>query len=113
MSNVTNLIISFSIIEDEISRINEVNLFHNNGLNFEIKSANFEEEKKNVFGKESENRWYGGSKKLETPLYIGAFNNLDLRGLIKYCQKIEWIEPENVQIIVKEQDSDKFIIETL
>ena len=109
MSEVTNLIISFSIGEDETSRINEVNLFFNNGRGFKINSADFEEGT-NWLGKENRKRWYGGTKMLETPLYVGAFNHLDLEGLIEHMKELEWEEPENVQLIVKLQEADKFEI---
>jgi len=109
MSEVTNLIISFSVGEDEKLRIKEVNLFSNNGRGFTINSADFEEGS-NWLRKENRKRWYGGSKMLETPLYIGAFNHLDLEGLINHMKQIKWEEPENVQLILKEQDSDKFRI---
>lgn len=105
MSEVTNLIISFSIEEDEKSRINEVNTFFNNGRGFKIISADFERGT-NWLGKENRKRWYGGSKMLETPLYIGAFNHLDLEGLILHMKMIDWKEPENVQLILKEQHSE-------
>ncbi|MEQ8531912.1 MAG: hypothetical protein RIB86_08670 [Imperialibacter sp.] len=106
MSKVTNLIISFSIGEDEAARVEEINMFHNNGRGFKIVSADFESVS-DVDGKERK-RWYGGSKCLETPLYIGAYNHLDIQGLEEHLNSIEWGEPENVQIFLKEQDSDKF-----
>ena len=109
MSEVTNLIISFSIGEDEKSRISEVNLFFNNGRGFKINSADFEEGR-NWRGKPNRKRWYGGSKMLETPLYLGAFNHLDIEGLIEHLKEIDWEEPENVQLIVKTQESDTFKI---
>lgn len=109
MSVVTNLIISFSVLEDEKSRIGEVNAFFNNGRGFKINSADFEEEE-SWPEKGSGKRWYGGSKILETPLYIGVYNHLDLEGLVAYMKTIEWEEPENVQLIVKEQGADKFKI---
>ena len=109
MSEVTNLIISFSNGEDERNRINEVNSFFNNGQGFKINSADFEKGT-NWLGKENRKRWYGGSKMLETPLYLGAFNHLELQGLIDHIKEIDWEEPENVQLIVKTQDSDKFMI---
>tara|TARA_R110000765_G_scaffold235758_1_gene338702 strand:- start:5579 stop:5920 length:342 start_codon:yes stop_codon:yes gene_type:complete len=109
MSEVTSLIISFSIGEDEKSRMNEVNLFLNNGRGFKINSADFEEGT-NWLGKENRKRRYGGSKMLEIPLYMGAFNHLDLEGLIDHMKELEWEEPENVQLMVKVQESDKFEI---
>ncbi len=109
MSEVTNLIISFSIIEDEKGRVSDLDLFFNNGRGFKVASADFESvnDNKNELYKK---RWYGGSKVLETPLYVGAYNHLDLDGLIEHVKDIDWIEPENVQLIVKSQDSDKFEI---
>ena len=107
MSEVTNMILSFSIGEDESSSINEINLFSNNGRGFNIVSADFEEGG-NWVGKENQNRWYGGSKHLETPLYIGAFNNLDIEAFIQLLKGIKWEEPDNVQVILKEQNSNKF-----
>ena len=61
-------------------------------------------------GKENRKRWYGGTKMLETPLYVGAFNHLDLEGLIEHMKEVKWEEPENVQLIVKLQEADKFEI---
>lgn len=109
MSEVTNLIISFSVGEDEISRIGKVNTFFNNGREFNIISADFERAK-DWLGIEKREKWYGGSKMLETPLYVGAFNSLDLEGLLEHMKALDWNEPENVQLIVKDQFSDKFKI---
>lgn len=109
MSEVTNLILSFSNVEDEKSRIYEVNLFFNNGRGFQIESADFEEGE-DRFGKKNKKRWYGGSKFLETPLYIGAFNHLDFDGLKDHLRDIEWEQPESVQLIVKGPDSNIFEI---
>lgn len=109
MSNVTNLIISFSIVEDEKNRMREVNAFQNNGHGFKINSADFQPEA-NWIGQKSKKRWYGGSNMLETPLYVGAYEDLDIEGLVHHMKMIEWEELENVQLIMKEQDSDKFKI---
>lgn len=113
MSDVTNLILTFSISEDEISKVQEINCFWNNGRGFNLISADFERGQ-TLFGKENEKRWYGGDKKLETPLFIGAYNHLDLDGLIEFLKGLEWNRPENVQLIVKEEGSEKFrLIELL
>jgi len=106
MSVVTNLILSFSIGEDEISRVDEINLFHNNGRGFKLASADFEIE----INQDSNKAWYGGSKFLGTPLYIGAYNHLDIEGLIEYLKIINWKYPESVQLFLKEEESDKFRI---
>ena len=108
MSEVTNLIISFSIMEDEISRTLDLDLFFNNGRDFKVVSADYQAD--NDKKGQDRQRWYGGSKALETPLFIGAYNHLDLDGLIEHLKNIDWEEPENVQLIVKSQHSDKFKI---
>lgn len=54
--------------------------------------------------------WYGGSKMLEQPLYVGAFNYLDLDALVAHIRGLTFREPENVQLIVCEQDDDRFRI---
>jgi hypothetical protein len=106
MSEVTNLIISFSVIEDEKSRIKDINSFYNNGRDFKIISADYQSQNKIINTK----RWYGGSKKLETPLYIGAFNSLNTEELIAFMKNLDWEDPSNVQLITKEHNSDKFKI---
>ena len=109
MSEVTNLIFTFSNSEDEERRIREVNLFNLNGNNLDLVSADFLRGT-NVFRKNNRKSWYGGSKFLETPLYIGAYNHFDLQGFIDYLKLIEWEEIDKVQIIVKEQNDDQFKI---
>ena len=106
MSFVTNLILSFSIREDEKSRVDELNLFQNNGRGFELVSVDFERE----INPESDRTWYGGSKFLETPLFIGAYNHLDIDGLIEHLKIVNWEYPEDVQLFLKEQEFDTFKI---
>lgn len=99
MSVVTNLIFSFCICEDEEERAKEVNRY-------------FADSKPLVSVEYDESYWYGGTKALETPIYIGAFNYtcFDLDEFIHHVKSIEWRYPEMVQIIVQEQDDDKFRI---
>lgn len=106
MSFVTNLMLSFSIGEDEKSRVDELNLFHNNGKGFELVSVDFERE----LNPESDITWYGGSKFLETPLFVGAYNHLDIEGLMEHLKIVNWEYPQGVQLFLKEPDSDKFKI---
>ena len=108
MSVVTNLILSFSISEDEQSRVEEINTFFNNGRGFKLVSADFERKLADDYYEAK--TWYGGSKHLETPLFVGAYNHLDIDGLIDHLKSVNWEEPENVQLILKPQDADKFEI---
>ena len=108
MSVVTNLILSFSVSEDERSREKEINSFYNNGRNFKIISADFERNEAEDYYEVK--TWYAGSKYLETPLYVGAYNHLDIDGLIEHLKKVHWEEPKSVQLIIKRQESDIFEI---
>ena len=95
-------------MEDEISRQSDLDLFFNNGKGFKVVSADFQstQDQEDL----EKTRWYGGSKCLETPLYIGAYNHLDLDGLVEHIKNIDWEEPENVQVMFKNQNSNKFKI---
>jgi hypothetical protein len=54
--------------------------------------------------------WYGGTKMLECHLAIGAFNYLDLEGLRAHLETVPWRYPEDVQLMVKGQWSDRFTV---
>jgi hypothetical protein len=64
---------------------------------------------------------YGGTKVMETALALGAFNHLNLTALVDHLKAIDWnrhpVDPnqksgccEAVQLIVKEQEADRFRI---
>ncbi|HEX6798445.1 MAG TPA: hypothetical protein VF116_12115 [Ktedonobacterales bacterium] len=53
--------------------------------------------------------WYGGSKHLECNLAIGAFNHLDLDGLIRHLRKVD-PHDANLQLMVLEQEQYRFRI---
>jgi hypothetical protein len=53
--------------------------------------------------------WYGGSKDLECEIAIGAFNHLDLEGLIEHLKSLSEFAM-NPQSIVLEQDDSRFSI---
>jgi len=104
MSIVTNLILHFSIGEDQGARIKDVNSFRYRDIQLNLVSVDFNKDMEKGYS------WYGGTKFLETPLYIGAFNHFDLRGFVDHLKKIRWEKPQCVQVIVKEQDDEKFRI---
>ena len=98
MSEVTNVILSFSVSEtdveddsDVISRVNE--FFVDDGQRFII-PANDD--------------WYGGQKVLERPTYVGAFNYFHLQEFIDFIKKMSWKYPEMVQVIVCGQEDDEY-----
>ncbi|OMP74892.1 hypothetical protein [[Flexibacter] sp. ATCC 35208] len=99
MSKVTNLIITFSTLEDEQLVIEQIKLFDQE-LGFNIVSVN-DERLPNV--------WYGGTRRLECCILIGAYNNLDLEKFILFlATKVEWEAADLVQLLVKEQEDMKF-----
>jgi len=101
MSDVTNLIFALSVTDDNLGKMHEVNTyFVDKGIK-PLVSVNDERLPRAL---------YGRSKYLESGLYLGAFNHLDLDDFIKHVRTISWRLPECVQIIVKEQDDVKFTI---
>lgn len=97
MSLVTNCILSFSILDDTEERMKEVNSF------FDCKPL--------VSCDESLCRgWYGGTKMLETPIYIGAFNYLPRYDFLNHISTIDWEYPEDVQLLLQEQDYNCFAV---
>ncbi|MEO6134250.1 MAG: hypothetical protein ABIP35_03790 [Ginsengibacter sp.] len=100
MSVVTNLIICFSLLENEEKIVNEFKGYTHNGHPFVIKSVSDEKLPKG---------WYGGEKYLECIILIGAYNNLNLDILIEYMEtEIKWQAPDLVQVLAKEENDMKF-----
>ena len=99
MSYVTNLILHIGILEDRDQRIEEVNQYFQK-----------DDTKPLIFIEAPDRDWYGGDKYLECYLYVGAYNYLHLDGFIEHLKSLTWQEPESLQLIVKEQEDDKFRI---
>lgn len=104
MSYVTNVLLSFSILEDEDARMAEVNgwLSQNDSRGQQLGDISGAEDPK-----------YGGSKFMEVPLWGAAFNYVDLDGLRGAVRAAKWKEPEHVRLFVCDQDDDTFRMETL
>lgn len=87
MSRVTNVILNLGLDdEDKIAAINEY---------FEGTRG---------FVPEAPPGWCGGTKVLETNVYVGAFDYLDAPGLIAHLRGIVFEQPYSVQLMVMEQD---------
>ncbi len=102
MSVVDNCILSFCILEDEDNRLADVNRFFGDREGF--------------IGVEDlslPGGWYGGTKFLETPLFIGAFNYFEEAEFVEHLKTIGWEHPENVQLIIQRQSDDVFSIVTI
>jgi len=99
VSVVTNLLIAFSSGEREDEVLAQLRKFMHRGQAFDIVS---------VKSSALPPGWYGGSKHLETGLLVGAYNHLDLAALLAFMQHMRWHDPEDVQLLVKEQEAFKF-----
>ena len=100
MSQVTNLIITLDAMENLNSIITKLHSFGDQDRPFNIVS---------VKDSSLPNDWYGGSKRLECNILIGAYNYLNLDDLITFMRtEINYNNPEVVQLIVNEQFDLKF-----
>lgn len=102
MSCVTNVIFSCCILDEDVAE--QINDFfkasNTRGFGFVSATASTLDCP----------RCAGGSKSLETPIAIGAFNHWNEQAFIEFLKKLPWTEPENVQIMFKGQEEDTFTI---
>lgn len=102
MSWVTNAILHFGSDDGdyEVRTLERINAFFTARLGFV--SVNDESLPQD---------WYGGSKKLECSLAIGAFNHLNIDALVEHlcnlCAANE-LDPVATQLILRDQEEDKF-----
>ena len=101
MSHVTNLMIIFSCSEDVEDIIREINRFRFNGHDFNIVS---------IDDQALPGKWYGGSKRMEAEVLVGAYNHLPLSDLLSFLKKIHWQNPEDVQVLYKTEQEFKFTL---
>lgn len=89
MSTVTNMILSFSVLEDEEARMEEVEAFSDPTMWTSVDAA---------FG-----------KCMELPVYLLAANGWDLEGFKLHLQKnVKWEEPQSVRLYACRQEEDAF-----
>jgi len=103
MSNVTNVILHMGILEDARARIQEVNdlsSLRDGGTGTFLVNAN-------------PNDVSGGTKALEATIFLAAFNHLHLGEFMRELKTIAWEHPDELQVIVQEQDDEIFRILTL
>lgn len=94
MSYVTNILLSFDILENEDERMAEVQ---------EYAAARSNGQK---FGDIWNSDVYGGNKSMEVPLYGAAFNYIDLDGFAEDLGCVNWRAPANVRLFVCDQHDD-------
>lgn len=106
MSVVTNIILSFSIMENEISDIED------SYTNMVLINNWLRKHDHGAFGEDATIA-SGGEKHLETPVYLAAFNFFDLDEFLAFLRTLPWEEPENVQVFVQGQEEEKFTVYTI
>ena len=94
MSVVTNVILSFSVLEN-------IKVIDNQLIANEVNLISIDDEK-------LPSGWYGGSKFMEANLYIGAVNGFDIKDYLWRLNKIDWECKGEVQFLVKGEDDDLF-----
>lgn len=98
MSYVTNVLLSFSVMEDADGRVAEVNdhlAEHSRGQKLG-----------DIW--QSDPPVYGGHKCMERPLYGAAFNYVEVKRFIEAVRSASWKEPEYVQVFICDQEDDVF-----
>lgn len=53
-------------------------------------------------------QYAGGGKVFTESVYLGAFNHLDVDGLVELVRSLPWRYPESVQLLVKGEDDIRF-----
>jgi hypothetical protein len=96
MSEVTNVLLAFSILEDADARLEEVN-----GWLAEAEQLPL----RDIWRTEGA---IGGGKRIETPLYAGAYNGFDLAGFLGFLRTVVWSQPGEVQVIVHGQHDTRW-----
>lgn len=103
MSVVTNVILTFAVIEDADERMAEVNAFEGFagglGFNRRIQSRG---------DVDPINLYIGGGRNTEARIYIGAFNYLIVDEFIEHVRAANWKHPEHVRLYINEQDDEAF-----
>ncbi len=106
MSNVTNAILSFNLSDEHNVSVDAINAIFVNGLRVQRGFVSVDDPS-------LPSAWYGGSKMLETPILIAAFNHVNTDDILAHLRTLPWRYPEDVQLMVKRQESDRFEILTL
>ena len=102
MSHVTNVIVTASIMEDEYSLdsyLLEV---------FPDRLVRVSDVHSPIYAKDESG--FGGSKNMETFVYMGAYNYLDVEGAVDILNAYDWIEPESALILMCEQEMNGFSV---
>ncbi len=102
MSLVTNVVLKWSLEEggeaaDVLPQLREVNTFFAEDRGFMW-----------VDDPSLPRAWYGGTKMLETNLFIGAFNYLMEHELLSHLRTLHWERPDCVELVLLGEDDETF-----
>lgn len=100
MSDVTNIILSFSIVEKTIKSFGKEEYLNVISVNTWLYARKY--------GNIGENAYSGGNKEIETALFFAAFNHFNSQVFLQFLKSLPWIAPEEVQMMVKGQHDEKF-----
>jgi hypothetical protein len=105
MSYVTSVILTYPLWEtsndsDEKEDVGGTRLEEINNGDWTYSDIKF------VYDFEAEQKICGGSKALERWVLIGSFNYLDVGKLMDHLNKVNWIEPYHVQLLVCGENDD-------
>ena len=105
MSWVTNTILHFGCLDGdhEMHALEHVNAF--------FKQRNDSQRFVSVQDESLPRDWYGGSKRLECSLAIGAFNHLEIGALVEHLCSLcaaDKLDPVATQLILMDQEEEKF-----
>ena len=104
MSVVTNVILTFSMMEDEepiLAAINAFDGFYNSDDRFIAPTE------------EVACQCHGGTRAIERHILVAAFNHFSASDFRKHLLTVPWYEPDAVQVMVCEQDQATFSIWSL
>lgn len=118
MAQVTAVILTFSVMEsdhvddhDVLGKVNEFFLeMAGKGASISRVTGQINPALNAGFGfrQPQGDEWYGGTKYLEVPVYVGSFNYLGVPGFLKHLADMTWKEPANVQVLVQEENDSRF-----
>ena len=55
----------------------------------------------------------GGGKAMQSNVYGGAYNFLKIDEFIKLVKNQQWCEPENVQLLMQDEQESRFTLHTI
>ena len=56
------------------------------------------------FADEPKGECLGGTKALERPTFVGAFNHLDFEAFLEHLKTVHWLLPQEVQVFYRPDD---------